>query len=187
MDPDNRKRCLYELKSLGYQIGAGFMVGAPYQTSENLAEDFLFLKQLQPAMVGIGPFIPQKDTPFGGEKAGTLEMTLYLLSLLRLMLPDVLLPATTALGTIHPRGREMGVLAGANVVMPNLSPTDVRAKYALYDNKICTGDDAAQCRGCLGRRMQSVGCRIVTCRGDNVNYVNHIDHAGASAPANEEE
>ena len=176
MDPENRKRCLYDLKSLGYQVGAGFMVGAPYQTAENLADDFLFLKQLQPAMVGIGPFIPQKDTPFGKEPAGTLEMTLYLLALLRLMLPDVLLPATTALGTIHPRGRELGIKAGANVVMPNLSPTDVRAKYALYDNKICTGDDAAQCRGCLGRRVASVGCRIVTDRGDNVNFTGVSGH-----------
>jgi biotin synthase len=120
-------------------------------------------------MVGIGPFIPQKDTPFGTEKAGTLELTLYLLSIIRLMLPDVLLPATTALGTIHPKGRELGILAGANVCMPNLSPTAVRKKYALYDNKICTGDEAAECVQCLRRRIESVGYQVAQTRGDHIS------------------
>ena len=166
MSCEHRKNCLRTLKKLGFQTGAGFMVGAPYQRVENLADDFLFLKELNPEMVGIGPFIPHQDTPFHGEKSGTLEDTLFYLALLRLMLPHVLLPATTALGTIHPKGREMGVLSGANVVMPNLSPVSVRKKYMLYDGKICTGDEAAECRYCLSRRMEQIGCQIVSDRGD---------------------
>ena len=166
MSCEHRKNCLRTLKKLGFQTGAGFMVGAPYQTVENLADDFLFLKELNPEMVGIGPFIPHQDTPFHGEKSGTLEDTLFYLALLRLMLPHVLLPATTALGTIHPKGREMGVLSGANVVMQNLSPVSVRKKYMLYDGKICTGDEAAECRHCLSRRMEQIGCQIVSDRGD---------------------
>lgn len=166
MSCEHRKNCLRTLKKLGFQTGAGFMVGAPYQRVENLADDFLFLKELNPEMVGIGPFIPHQDTPFHGEKSGTLEDTLFYLALLRLMLPHVLLPATTALGTIHPKGRELGVLSGANVVMPNLSPVSVRKKYMLYDGKICTGDEAAECRHCLSRRMEQIGCQIVSDRGD---------------------
>lgn len=166
MSCEHRKNCLRTLKKLGFQTGAGFMVGAPYQTVENLADDFLFLKELDPEMVGIGPFIPHQDTPFHGEKSGTLEDTLFYLALLRLMLPHALLPATTALGTIHPKGRELGVLSGANVVMPNLSPVSVRKKYMLYDGKICTGDEAAECRYCLSRRMEQIDCQIVSDRGD---------------------
>lgn len=166
MSFDNRVNCLKNLKEIGYQTGCGFMVGSPYQTFESLAEDLLFIKELNPEMVGIGPFIPQKDTPFGNEEKGTLELTLFLLSLIRLMQKKVLLPATTALGTINPRGRELGILAGANVVMPNLSPVSVRKKYALYDNKICTGDEAAECRVCLARRMNSIGYEVVAERGD---------------------
>ncbi len=165
---ENRMRCLRDLKEIGYQVGCGFMVGSPGQGAQQLAKDLLFLHELQPHMVGIGPFIPQKDTPFGNEDAGTLELTLYLLALIRLMLPEVLLPATTALGTIHPRGRELGILAGANVCMPNLSPTAVREKYALYDNKICTGDEAAECVQCLTRRIESVGFRVAQGRGDHI-------------------
>ena len=142
------------------------MVGSPYQTMETLYEDLMFIKELQPQMVGIGPFIPQKDTPFGNQAAGTLDMTLRLLSIIRLLHPHVLLPATTALGTIHPKGREKGILAGANVVMPNLSPVGVRDKYKLYDNKICTGDEAAECRYCMQNRMESIGYQVVTDRGD---------------------
>ncbi len=163
---ENRKRCLYDLKEIGYQTGSGFMVGSPFQTAECLAEDMIFLHDIQPHMVGIGPFIPHHDTPFADEKQGTLELTLFMLGLLRLMLPNVLLPATTALGTIDPNGREMGILAGANVVMPNLSPKGVRKKYLLYDNKICTGDEAAECRQCLERRMNKIGYRIAVSRGD---------------------
>ncbi len=166
MSFDNRMRCLNDLKEIGYQVGCGFMVGSPDQTPETLAADLKFLEMFQPDMCGIGPFIPHKDTPFGTMPAGTLEETLWLLSIIRLMLPYVLLPATTALGTIHPQGREKGILAGANVVMPNLSPVSVRKKYELYDNKICTGDEAAECRQCLARRMQSVGYELVTDRGD---------------------
>ncbi len=166
LSPENRKRCLDDLKDIGFQTGCGFMVGSPFQTAENLAEDLIYIHDLQPHMVGIGPFIPHHDTPFKDEKAGTLEMTLLMLGLVRLIVPHVLLPATTALGTIHPKGREKGILAGANVVMPNLSPKDVRKKYLLYDNKICTGDEAAECIACLGRRISSVGYELVTDRGD---------------------
>lgn len=164
-----RQKCLWDLKDIGYQTGTGFMVGSPYQTPQDLAEDMLFIRELNPQMVGIGPFIPHHDTPFSNEAAGTLELTLFMLGLLRLMLPKVLLPSTTALGTIDPKGRELGILAGANVVMPNLSPTGVRKDYALYDNKICTGDEAAECRQCLERRMESIGYRVVTARGDSLN------------------
>ncbi|MDD6616429.1 MAG: [FeFe] hydrogenase H-cluster radical SAM maturase HydE [Lachnospiraceae bacterium] len=166
MSFDNRMRCLQDLKEIGYQVGCGFMVGSPWQTPETLAEDLKFIEEFSPDMCGIGPFIPHKDTPLGDHPAGTLDETLWLLSIIRLMLPHVLLPATTALGTIHPKGREMGILAGANVVMPNLSPVSVRKKYELYDNKICTGDEAAECRACLAGRMKSIGYELTTDRGD---------------------
>ena len=162
----HRKQCLYDLKKIGYQVGAGFMVGSPYQTMENVVEDLLFLKELQPEMVGIGPFLPHHETPFSEEPKGSMELTLILISILRLMLPKALLPATTALGTIHPNGREEGILSGANVVMPNLSPTTVRKNYQLYDNKICTGDEAAECRFCLDGRMRRIGYELVVDRGD---------------------
>lgn len=162
-----RKKCLYTLKDIGYQTGCGFMVGSPGQTAEHLAEDFQFIRELHPEMVGIGPFIPHRDTPFSKEAQGSMELTLYLLSLLRIQQPDLLLPATTALATIHPRGRELGIEAGANVVMPNLSPVSVRRKYVLYDGKVCTGEEAAECRSCLERRIESVGYRIVVSRGDH--------------------
>lgn len=164
-----RQQCLYDLKEIGYQVGTGFMVGSPFQTAENLADDMLFIKELNPQMVGIGPFIPHKDTPFAKELTGTLELTLYMLGLLRLMLPKVLLPATTALGTIHPEGRELGILAGANVVMPNLSPMNVREKYLLYNNKICMGDEAAESVEQLKMRMKDIGCEVVVSRGDSLN------------------
>lgn len=166
MSYEHRMNCLKELKAIGYQVGCGFMVGSPGQTEETLAEDMLFIQEFQPHMVGIGPFVPHHETPFGREPGGTVEDTLYLLSLIRILEPTVLLPATTALGTIDPRGREKGILAGANVVMPNLSPTNVRKKYELYDNKICTGDEAAECRSCLSNRMKTIGCELVTYRGD---------------------
>jgi len=163
---DNRMRCLKDLKEIGYQTGCGFMVGSPGQTIETLYKDLLFIKELQPQMVGIGPFIPQKDTPFGKENAGSFEMTLRLLAIIRLMHPHVLLPATTALGTIHPQGREMGILAGANVVMPNLSPEDARKKYLLYENKLNTGAEAAEGCKLLSERMRKIGYEVVTDRGD---------------------
>jgi len=164
----DRKQCLYDLKDIGYQVGCGFMVGSPHQTIETLFEDLQFIKELEPHMVGIGPFIPQKETPFFNEKAGTLELTLRLLAIIRLIHPSVLLPATTALGTIHENGRELGILAGANVVMPNLSPTDVREKYKLYDNKACTGDEAAEGDANLKFRIKQIGYDLVCDRGDFV-------------------
>ncbi len=170
MSFDNRMRCLQGLKEIGYQVGCGFMVGSPFQTPETLAKDLKFLETFRPAMCGIGPFIPHRNTPFRDEPAGTLELTLFLLSVIRLILPEVLLPATTALGTIHPLGREMGIRAGANVVMPNLSPVSVRKKYELYNNKICTGEESAQCRGCLEQRMKSAGCYLAVDRGDAPGY-----------------
>lgn len=162
----NRMRCLRDLRDLGYQVGCGFMVGSPGQTAGTLAEDLKFIEEFKPDMCGIGPFVPHKDTPFRDHPAGTVDLTCYLLSVIRLIHPPVLLPATTALGTIHPEGRELGIQSGANVVMPNLSPVSVRKKYELYDNKICTGEESAQCKDCLSARMRSVGYEIVTDRGD---------------------
>ncbi len=166
MSLDNRIRCLWDLKEIGFAVGAGMMVGPPGQTTEHLIEDLRFLEKLRPHMIGIGPYLNHRDTPFAGEPNGSLSMTLRLLSVLRLMFPRALIPATTALGTIHPLGREMGLKAGANVIMPNLSPTGVRKKYELYDNKICTGEEAAECRSCLNRRVEAAGYRIVAARGD---------------------
>ncbi len=161
----NRKRCLFDLKEIGYQVGAGFMVGSPYQTTENLITDLRFLQELQPEMIGIGPYLTHSETPFAAFVNGSLPLTLRLLAILRLMFPYALIPATTALGTIHPQGREQGLRAGANVVMPNLSPVGVRKLYDLYENKICTGEEAGQCRGCLERRVRSAGYRVVVAVG----------------------
>lgn len=163
---ENRKQCLWELKELGYQVGSGFMVGSPYQTTEHLMEDLRFLQDLHPAMIGIGPFVPHKDTPFGREKEGTLKLALRMIAILRLMFPYALLPATTALGTIHPQGRELGLKAGANVVMPNLSPIETRKLYELYDNKISIGAESAQGIAELKKRVKEAGYRIVIDRGD---------------------
>ncbi len=162
----HRMDCLHVLRKTGFQVGCGFMVGSPFQTTECLAADLKFLEEFQPEMCGIGPFIPHHGTPFREYPAGTPELTVYLLSLIRLILPGVLLPATTALGTIAPDGREQGILAGANVIMPNLSPAFVRKKYELYDNKLCTGDESAQNCASLRRRMEKIGYEIVTGRGD---------------------
>ena len=163
---DNRKKCLFGLKEIGYQVGSGFMVGSPYQTTANLISDLAFLKELQPDMIGIGPYITHKDTPFADKKSGSLELTLRLVAILRLMFPYALIPATTALGTIDPKGREKGLKAGANVIMPNLSPVRTRKLYELYENKICTGEKAAECRRCLEERIKSAGYHSVVARGD---------------------
>ena len=168
MSLENRKNCLFQLRELGYQVGAGFMVGAPYQTTDSLIADLRFLQELKPQMIGIGPFVPHHCTPFADENGGTLGLTLRLLGILRLMFPKVLLPATTALGTIAPNGRELGLQTGCNVVMPNLSPVNVRKKYDLYDNKICTGEEAAECRMCLQRRIEAAGYEVAVERGDCV-------------------
>ena len=170
MEWENRVRCLYDLKEIGYQVGAGFMVGAPGQTSRHLARDLCFLAELRPQMVGIGPFVPHHDTEYRDCPAGSVELTLFLLGLIRLMLPDVLLPATTALGTVCPDGRERGVLAGANVVMPNLSPAEVRKKYSLYDNKLSTGAEDAGHWSELQARMQAIGYELTSQRGDAPGY-----------------
>ena len=142
------------------------MVGSPGQTLETLAADLEFLQELKPQMVGIGPFIPHHGTKFANEKAGSVSLTLFLLSVIRIMLPKVLLPATTALGTADSRGREKGLEAGANVVMPNLSPQKNRKQYELYDNKICTGEEAAECLECLARRVEQAGYHLCSGRGD---------------------
>ena len=177
MSYSNRMDCLRNLKDIGYQTGCGFMVGSPYQTHDNLASDLTFIQEFKPHMVGIGPYITHADTPFADRENGTLEDTLLLISILRLIDPKLLLPATTSLGTIHPLGRELGIKAGANVVMPNLSPVDVRKQYMLYDNKICTGDEAAECINCMDRRMESIGYKIVTSRGDSpTKTISAISH-----------
>ena len=162
MSLKHRKECLFNLKEIGYQVGSGFMVGSPFQTLENIVADLRFLQELNPDMIGIGPYITHHETPFKDFKNGSLTLTLRLISILRLMFPYALIPSTTALGTIDPNGRELGLKAGANVVMPNLSPVKYRKLYDLYENKICTGEEAAQCRGCLQRRVENAGYRIVT-------------------------
>ncbi|HOA80387.1 MAG TPA: [FeFe] hydrogenase H-cluster radical SAM maturase HydE [Defluviitaleaceae bacterium] len=167
---ENRMNCLKNLKEIGYQVGAGFMIGLPNQTYEHYVKDLRFLKEFDPHMIGVGPFIPHKDTLLKDEKAGSLELTTILLAIIRLLLPKVLLPATTALGTIDPMGREEALKAGANVVMPNLSPIDVREKYSLYDGKICTGDEAAECRMCIENRIKKTGFTLDSSRGDHVMY-----------------
>ena len=166
MSLNNRKRCLFDLKEIGFQVGSGFMVGSPGQTAQNLLADLRFLQELSPDMIGIGPYLVHNDTPFASEQNGSMLLTLRLVAILRLLFPYALIPSTTALGTIHPRGREYGLSVGANVVMPNLSPTGVRKLYSLYENKICTGDESAQCRSCLENRVSMAGYRIVTDRGD---------------------
>lgn len=170
MSFEHRMKCLQDLRDIGFQVGAGYMVECPHQTNYDLALDLKFIEEFKPEMCGIGPFIPHKDTDYRNEKAGTLEKTLLLLSITRIIHERVLLPATTALGTIHPLGREMGVQHGANVVMPNLSPTEVRSKYLLYDNKICTGDEAAECKNCMSARMSRIGYDLVVDRGDYKKY-----------------
>lgn len=168
MSLESRIKCLFNLRELGYQVGAGFMVGVPFQSTENIIEDLRFLQKLQPHMIGIGTFIPHHETPFASENSGTLELTIRLLGIIRLMFPKVLLPATTALGTISPNGRELGLKTGCNVVMPNLSPVSVRKKYDLYDNKICTDEESAECVLCLQNRIQSVGYEVSSERGDAI-------------------
>lgn len=167
-----RQQCLWNLKEIGYQVGTGFMVGSPYQTTKQLADDMLFLEKLRPHMVGIGPFISHHETPFASFASGTAELTLFMLALIRLMLPQVLLPATTALGSIASDGRARGILAGANVVMPNLSPANVRADYSLYDNKAFMGSEAAESLHLLKEQMAQIGYRIVSARGDSLMTAN---------------
>lgn len=168
MSFDSRMEALRQLKEIGFQTGCGFMVGSPYQTPEMVVKDLRFMKNFGPHMIGIGPFLSHKDTPFKDMKNGTAEFTLYLLAIIRLMMPKVLLPATTALGTVEEGGREAGILSGANVVMPNLSPADVRTKYMLYDNKLSSGSEAAETLGLLKESLHNIGYEIAVARGDSL-------------------
>lgn len=166
MSFDERMECLKNLKALGYQVGCGIMVGSPGQTAQHLAKDLKFIEKFRPEMCGIGPFLPHRDTPMKDEPAGSVELTTYLLSIIRLIVPDILLPATTALGTAEQGGREKGILCGANVVMPNLSPTQVRSKYELYNDKLHTGMESAEHKEDLRKIFSKIGYEIVTDRGD---------------------
>ncbi len=171
MSARNRKKCLIDLKEIGYQVGCGIMIGTPHQTTEHIYEDIVFMQELMPHMIGIGPFIAHKDTPFKDEPDGSVGLTLRLLAIIRLLFPKVLLPATTALGTADASGREKGILAGANVLMPNLSPAGVRDKYLLYDGKVCTGEEAAECISCLRRRVGRIGYKLTDSRGDHPDFI----------------
>ncbi len=166
MSYESRINCLKELKAAGFQVGCGFLVGSPFATAEIVAREFKFIEEFSPEMCGIGPFIPQGDTPFKNEKAGTAEETIFYLSVIRLIKPNILLPATTALGTIKEGGREQGILAGANVLMPNLSPASERKKYALYDNKLATGTESAEEIEELKNQIKNIGYEIVVDKGD---------------------
>lgn len=163
-----RVEALYQLREIGYQVGAGCMVHTPTQENKDLVEDLLFLERLQPHMCGIGPYLSHSDTPLAGQKSGTLEETITMVAMVRLILPTALLPATTALGSLNSTGREEALRAGANVVMPNLSPTSVRELYEIYQGKICTGDEAAHCRGCIQRRIETTGLSVDMGRGDSL-------------------
>lgn len=176
---ENRKRCLFDLKAIGYQVGSGFMIGSPYQTNNCLRQDIRFLQELQPAMIGVGPYITHSETPFADQPSGDLHFSLKIIALLRLLFPKALIPATTAFGSMHPQGRELALKAGGNVMMPNLSPTAVRKLYDLYENKICTGEEATQCKGCLERRIQAAGYRIVTDVGDSLVPTDAAEPCGA--------
>lgn len=167
---ENRRECLSNLKKIGFQIGAGFMVGLPGQTNKDLVNDLRFVKNIGAHMCGVGPFIPHKDTSLANEARGTVDKTTTMLALVRLMNPEILLPSTTALGSIADDGREKGIKAGGNVVMPNLSPTSVRKKYSLYDGKVSTGDEAAESRKSIETRINNAGFEVEVTRGDNVAW-----------------
>ena len=166
MNHQNRLDCLKNLKELGFQTGAGFMVGSPYQTLEDIAKDLFFIQELKPQMVGIGPFIPHSQTEFSNFPQGELELTLFILSLLRIMNPKVLLPATTALATINPEGRILGILSGANVVMPNVSPREQRKNYSLYNNKVSENEESVEGLELLQKQLDKINCKIDYSRGD---------------------
>ena len=172
MSFEHRMQCLYDLRDLGYQVGTGFMVGSPFQTLDTLKKDLTFIAEFHPDMVGIGPFIPADGTPFANRPAGSIDLTLRLLAILRLLLPDVLLPATTALGTLHPSGRERAIAAGANVIMPNLSPQDTRALYSIYNNKLSTLSEAAETVADIRARLGAIGFETPIDRGDHKELKN---------------
>lgn len=166
MSLDNRLNCLRNLKALGFQTGSGFMVGAPYQTDKDLVQDLRFLQEIQPEMIGIGPFVPHHETPFASESMGSVDKTILLISILRLLFPKALIPATTSLQTAASDGRARGLKAGANVIMPNLSPTQVRKKYDLYDNKASFGTEACEGIALLKKEIEAAGFEISFARGD---------------------
>ncbi|MBO5911639.1 MAG: [FeFe] hydrogenase H-cluster radical SAM maturase HydE [Elusimicrobiaceae bacterium] len=172
MSFENRVRCLYDLKELGYEVGSGSLVGLPGQTIESLAQDLLFFKQISVDMAGIGPFIPHPHTPLGSEKSdGHFELSLKMMALMRLLLPDINIPATTAMETLHPQGRLLALQCGANVVMPNVTDTTYRKQYELYPGKICTGDSAAQCRGCIQSKIESIGRFVALAKGFHGDFL----------------
>lgn len=168
---ENRLECLKTLKKIGFQTGVGFMVGSPYQTMENIVDDLMFIQEFKPHMIGVGPFIPHQDTPFKDYPSGNVELTLVILALIRLTNPKALIPATTALGTVQNKGRQRGILAGANVVMPNLSPVSVRKKYLLYNDKLCTDAEAAEGKILLQKELDEIGYTVVTSRGDSPAFI----------------
>ncbi len=170
MSYDNRIECLHNLKNIGYQVGCGFMVNTPTQTNLDLLADIRLIQNLRPEMCGIGPYLSHDDTPLSGNESGTLEQTLVMVALTRLVMPDCLMPSTTALGTLDKLGREKALKAGANIVMPNLSPTVYRDKYEIYQNKICTGDEAAQCRNCIELKIFTTGYEVDMEVGHHVNF-----------------
>lgn len=171
MSARERQQCLETLKALGLQTGTGIMVGSPGQTLEHVLQDIRFIEHLRPEMIGIGPFLPHRATPFRGEPAGSLELTLRLVAVLRLMHPEALIPATTALATLHPEGRLRGILAGANVVMPNLSPPEQRSKYQLYNDKAALGAEAAEGLTLLAEELRTIGYELSQLRGDHPSRV----------------
>jgi biotin synthase len=160
MSLNKRKACLFYLKKLGYEVGTGNLIGLPEQTDESLADDILFFQELNADMVGLGPFIPNKNTPLGNEIGGTFEKSLKIMAIVRLLMPDINIPATTAMETLNPKGRIIALQSGANVCMPNVNATDYRAKYELYPNKICIEEGAEKCRGCIENKIKSIGRTI---------------------------
>ncbi len=172
MSWDNRVRCLHDLKDLGYEVGSGSLVGLPGQTVESLADDLLFFKKLPVDMAGIGPFIPHPQTPLADEKPdGHFEQALKMMAVMRLLLPDINIPATTAMETLHPQGRLLALQAGANVVMPNTTDTEYRPLYELYPGKICLGDSAGKCRGCVEQKINSIGRHVSPAKGFHGDYL----------------
>ncbi len=167
MSQSNRFEALKALNDVGYQVGTGVMVGSPYQTLDHLVEDILFIEEFKPHMIGIGPFISHHQTPFATQPNGDVDLTLRLLSIFRLINPLALIPSTTALATLDSKGHQRGIRAGANVIMPNLSPAAVRAKYAIYDNKVAFGSEAAQGISNLGQQLSAVGYEVSFERGDS--------------------
>jgi len=157
---ENRVRCLRDLKELGYELGTGCLVGLPGQTLESLADDILFFKNIGADMIGVGPFIPNPDTPLGNAVGGTFELSVKVMAITRLLLPDINIPATTAMETLNEKGRIVGLQSGANVVMPNVTEGDYRRMYALYPGKICVGDTPTHCRSCITAKITGIGRRI---------------------------